>query len=49
MAVIELDHKVHRYVGVSTDTKPTVTTHGTTTGSTFFERDTHTMWITYDA
>ena len=48
MAVIELNHQVHRYIGASTDTKPTATSHGTTTGSTFYEQDTGIMYITYD-
>ena len=48
MAVIELNHKVRRYVGVSTDTKPTADSHGTTTGSTFYEEDTGLLYVTYD-
>jgi len=48
MAVKQLEHKVFKYVGLSTDTKPTEATHGTTTGSTFLEYDTGDMYITYD-
>jgi len=34
----------HEYVGLSTDSKPT----GVPAGSTFFEYDSHELYITYD-
>lgn len=48
MAVRVLDHKVFRYIWDTSDTKPTATTHGTTSGSTGYDRQTGIMYITYD-
>ena len=48
MAVRELDHGVHRYIWDTADVKPTATTHGVTTGSTGYDRQTGIMYITYD-
>lgn len=48
MAVKELDHKVHKYIGDTADTKPTAATHNTTAGSTYYDRETGIMYITYD-
>ncbi len=48
MAVLEINHQVHKYIGASTDTKPTAASHGTTAGSTFYAQDTGIMYITYD-
>ena len=43
MAVALIGH-IKRYVGLSTDSKPT----GVPVGSTFFEYDSHVTYITYD-
>ena len=43
MAVIFMD-QIKRYIGLSTDTKPT----GVPVGSIFFEYDSHVSYVTYD-
>lgn len=48
MAVKELDHKIRRYIGDTTDTKPTAASHNATPGSTYYDRQTGIMYITYD-
>ena len=48
MAVLKTAIQIHRYTGLSTDTKPTKATHDTPAGSTFFEHDTGIMYITHD-
>ncbi len=48
MAVLEINHRVHKYIGASTDIKPTAAINGTTAGSTFYAQDTGIMYITYD-
>ncbi len=48
MTVKELNHQVHKYIGDTADTKPTAATNGTTPGSTFYDRETGIMYITYD-
>lgn len=48
MAVVKHGIPIHRYIGASSDTKPTKATHDTPQGSTFYEYDTGLMWITYD-
>ena len=48
MTVLQLEHKIYRYIGLSTDTKPTEDIDGTVTGCTFLESDTGLMFITYD-
>jgi len=52
MAVIELNHQQHKYMCLSTDTKPTAATAGVTTGSTCYvytiATDLLVKWITYD-
>jgi hypothetical protein len=52
---VQLETTIHRYIGLSTDTKPTHTRFlaGTDsadvfTGSTFYEYDTGEMYVTYD-
>lgn len=40
--------QIHRYIGDSSDVKPTKATHDTPNGSTFFEHDTGIMWLTHD-
>ena len=44
----ELFHQVRKYVGLSTDTKPTAAVNNCTIGSTFYEYDTGILYITYD-
>jgi len=41
---VKLEDSVHRYIGLSTDTKPT----GVRIGSTFYEYNTRSTYITYD-
>lgn len=48
MAITKHGVPTHRYLGLSTDTKPTKATHDTPAGSTFYEYDTGIMYITYD-
>ena len=52
MAVVNHPISIHRYIGASTDTKPTIATPGNVQppveGSTFYEHDTGVMYITYD-
>lgn len=52
MAIYEIGHGVPKYIGTSTDTKPTAASPQSMRvpqiGSTFFERDTNTLYITYD-
>ena len=50
-----LETTIHRYIGLSTDTKPTYTRfvagsdpYDTPTGSTYYCYDTGEMWVTYD-
>lgn len=52
MAVVQNPIQIHRYIGASTDTKPTIAAPAglspPTIGSTFYEYDTDIMYITYD-
>jgi len=54
MTVKQLERPIRRYIGASTDTKPTtiisggVATSEVPIGSTFYEYDTGVMYITYD-
>ncbi len=48
MTVVKNSIHIHRYIGLSTDTKPTTATHDTQIGSTFYEYNTGIMYITYD-
>ena len=48
MTVKELAFKMRKYIGSSSDSKPTEAVNGTTPGSTFYEYDTVTTYITYD-
>jgi len=52
MAIYEIGKGVPKYIGVSTDTKPTAASPQSMRepqiGSTFLEEDTSTLWITYD-
>ena len=52
MTVVQNPNQIHRYIGLSTDTKPTIAAPQgfapPTVGSTFYEYDTGTMFITYD-
>ncbi len=52
MTVVQNPIQIHRYIGLSTDTKPTIAAPDgkspPTIGSTFYEYDTGTMFITYD-
>lgn len=52
MTVISNPISIHRYMGLSTDTKPTIAAPlglaPPTKASTFYEYDTGTLWITYD-
>jgi len=45
--------RITRYIGLSTDTKPTAASHpnqpSPVVGSTFWEYDTDQLWVTYDA
>jgi len=47
MAVQQLEHKTYKYTWLTTDTKPTLATHGTVPGSTGID-DAGVMWITRD-
>ncbi len=44
MAVLKVAIGIHKYIGASTDTKPT----GVPVGSTFFAYNTGIMYICYD-
>jgi len=49
MSVIRNAIAIHRYIGLSTDTKPTTSTATPIpNGSTFLEYDTQALYITYD-
>lgn len=48
MTVKQLDHKAERYIGASTDTKPTAALNNTHPHATFYEYDTGILYITYD-
>ena len=48
MAVIQLEHKTYKYIGLAADTKPTEAKEGAIPGSTFFEHDTGVLYVTYD-
>lgn len=52
MAVVNHPISIHRYIGASTDTKPTIASHSgvaePTIGSTFYEYDTGLLYTTYD-
>jgi len=52
MTVVAHPISIHRYIGASTDTKPTIAATQSmappTIGSTFYERDTGLLYITYD-
>lgn len=48
MAITELQYKQHKYIGLSTDSKPTNALNGCTAGSTFYEYDTKRMFVTYN-
>ena len=41
---VKLIRAIQRWIGLSTDTKPT----GVPVGSTFLEYDSHDLYITYD-
>ena len=47
MAITVISSKT-KYIGASTDTKPTFTTHKILPGATFYEYDTGILYITYD-
>ena len=47
---VTLESTIKRYIGLSTDTKPTAATHpGLAVGSTFWAYDTQVIYKTYDA
>jgi len=52
MTIYTIGKAVPKYIGASTDTKPTAAAPQSQLepqiGSTFFEYDTNTLWITYD-
>lgn len=48
MTVRQIGYSVQRYIGDTSDTKPTYATHGTHTGATFLDRETGILYITYD-
>jgi len=52
ITVISGQARTTKYIGASTDTKPTIASHGAApapvAGSTFLEYDTRTMYITHD-
>lgn len=52
MTVLMVANAPRKYTGLSTDTKPTIASHGAvaepTPGSTFFETNTQTMYLTHD-
>jgi len=48
MAVTKHGIPLHRYLGASSDTKPTKATHDTPIGATFYEYDTGILFITHD-
>lgn len=48
MAVTVLGHGVGKFIGLSSDTKPTEASHGVNIGATFYEYDTGITYITHD-
>ena len=48
MTVKQLDHRAEKYIGASTDTKPTAALNNTHVMATFYEYDTGLLYITYD-
>lgn len=48
MTVIQRSFQTEKYIGASTDTKPTEAANGTHPLATFYEYDTGLLYITYD-